>query len=70
MFSEATAIARTPGSCMGLLLLDRRAEVASIDDQGADLVTTTGGRQRFRRRPLPAGTVSLWDLARQNGGAA
>jgi hypothetical protein len=48
---------------MGLVLLLDRCEVASIDEGGADLITATGARQRYRRRPLPADTVSLWDLA-------
>ena len=48
---------------MGLVLLLDRAEVVSIDCDGADLVAATGARQRYRRRPLPADTVSLWDLA-------
>ena len=50
--------------CMGLAPLLDRCEVVSIDDEGADLVTVTGARQRYRRRPLPADTVSLWELAR------
>jgi hypothetical protein len=50
-------------ACMGLVLLLDRAKVAAIDPQGVDLVTATGARQRFRRRPLPGGTVSLWELA-------
>ena len=50
--------------CMGLVLsLDRRAIVA-IDAQGADLVTA-GVRLRFRRRPMPLGTVPLWALAKR-----
>ena len=48
---------------MGLVLLLDRCEVAAIDRDGADLATVTGARQRFRRRPLPPGTVSLWKLA-------
>jgi hypothetical protein len=50
---------------MGLVLLLDRCEVVSIDEAGADLVTTTGARQRYRRRPLPPGTVSLWELVRR-----
>ena len=50
--------------CMGLVLLLDRREVVSIDRDGADLMTVTGARQRFRRRPLPPGTVSLWQLRR------
>lgn len=49
--------------CMGIVLLLDRCEVAGIDERGADLVSATGARQRYRRRPLPAGTVSLWELA-------
>jgi hypothetical protein len=55
--------------CMGLALLLDRCEVIGLDENGADLVTSTGARQRFRRRPLPAGTVSLWQLAWPNGAA-
>jgi hypothetical protein len=50
---------------MGLVLLLDRCEVVGIDDGGADLVTATGARQRFRRRPLPPGTVSLWELVKR-----
>jgi hypothetical protein len=50
--------------CMGLVLLLDRREVVAIDPEGADLVTVTGARQRFRRRPPPPGTVSLWQLRR------
>src|SRR4051794_19789785 len=41
--------------CMALVLLLDRREVVAIDPDGADLVTVTGARQRFRRRPLPRG---------------
>jgi hypothetical protein len=37
-------------------------EIIGIDEDGADLVTETGTRQRYRRRPLPVHTVSLWVL--------
>jgi hypothetical protein len=47
---------------MGLVLLLDRCKVVGIDEGGADLVTTTGDPQRYRRRPLPADTVSLWEL--------
>jgi hypothetical protein len=47
---------------MGLLLMLDRCEVVAIDDEGADLVTVTGARQRYRRRALPLDTVTLWDL--------
>jgi hypothetical protein len=50
---------------MGLVLLLDRCEVVGIDPDGADLVTAGGARQRFRRRPLPPGTVSLWELTRR-----
>jgi hypothetical protein len=48
--------------CMGLALLLDRCEIVSIDENGADLLTAAGARQRFRRRKLPPGTVSLWQL--------
>jgi hypothetical protein len=48
--------------CMGLVLLLDRREVVAVDEDGADLVTDTGATQRFHRRPLPFGTVSLWQL--------
>lgn len=48
--------------CMGLILLLDRCQVVSVDPDGADLVTVTGARQRFYRRPLPPGTVALWEL--------
>jgi hypothetical protein len=48
--------------CMGLLLLLDRWDVVGIDESGADLVI--GGKpQRYRRRPLPASAISLWELA-------
>jgi hypothetical protein len=50
--------------CMGLILLLDCCEIAAIDRDGADLVTASGARQRFRRRPMPPGTVRLWELAR------
>src|SRR3954453_435300 len=50
--------------CMGLVVLLHRCEVVAIDCNGADVVTVTGARQRFRRRPVPPGTVSLWQLRR------
>ena len=50
--------------CMGLVLLLDRCEVVGVDEHGADLVTNTGATQRFRRRPLPHGTISLWELPR------
>jgi hypothetical protein len=48
--------------CMGLVLLLDRWEVSSVDEAGADLVTETGAPLRYRRRPLPGHTVSLWQL--------
>ena|SRR5438477_193030 len=48
---------------MGLVLLLDRARIVSLDSAGADLAVQPGdARQRYRRRPLPPGTVSLWDL--------
>src|SRR5947207_4783725 len=48
---------------MGLVLLLDRARIVALDSAGADLVVQPGdARQRYRRRPLPPGTVSLWDL--------
>ncbi len=47
---------------MGLVLLLDRVEVVGIDQDGADLITRTGAGQRYRRRPLPPDTVSLWQL--------
>lgn len=50
---------------MGLVLLLDRAEVVSIDGHGADLIVNPQvAQQRYRRRPPPVGTVSLWDLRR------
>ena len=49
---------------MGLVLLLDRCEIIGIDEDGADLLTATGDKQRYRRRPLPADTVSLWALSR------
>jgi hypothetical protein len=49
--------------CMGLVLLLDRREIVSIDEHGADLIACPDrARQRYRRRPLPGDTVSLWDL--------
>ncbi len=50
--------------CMGIVLLLDRCEVVGVDELGADVVTNTGVRQRFYRRPLPPGTISLWQLQR------
>jgi hypothetical protein len=50
--------------CMGLVLLLDRVEVVSIDPAGADLRFPDGVMQRYRRRPLPTHTISLWELAR------
>jgi hypothetical protein len=48
---------------MGLVLLLDRARIVSLDSAGADLIVQPGdARQRYRRRPLPPGTVSLWAL--------
>ncbi len=48
----------------GLVLLLDRCEVVGVNEHGADVVTNTDVRQCFYRRPLPRGTVSLWELAR------
>jgi hypothetical protein len=48
--------------CMGLVTLLDRAEVIALDHEGATLKTQIGSQLRYRRRPLPTGTVSLWDL--------
>ena len=59
--------------CMGLVMLLDRVEVVGIDPAGADLVAAAGGAKlRFRRRPLPQHTISLWDLgaAGRTGNAA
>jgi hypothetical protein len=50
--------------CMGLVLLLDRCEVSSVDEAGAALTTETGAPLRYRRRPLPVGTVSLWQLVK------
>ena len=50
--------------CMGIALLLDRWEVSSVDEAGADLVTETGAPLRYRRRPLPGHTVSLWQLVK------
>jgi hypothetical protein len=50
--------------CMGLVLLLDRWEVSGVDEAGADLVTETGAPLRYRRRPLPGHTVSLWQLVK------
>jgi hypothetical protein len=49
--------------CMGLALLLDRCTIIDIDEAGAT-IETTGARQRYRRRRLPPGTVSLWELTR------
>jgi hypothetical protein len=46
---------------MGLVLLLDRCEVVAIDSDGADLLTNTGARQRYRRRTM-SDTVPLWEL--------
>ena len=50
--------------CMGLVLLLDRWKVSSIDEAGADLVTETGTLLRYRRRPVPGHTISLWQLVK------
>jgi hypothetical protein len=49
---------------MGLVMLLDRRQVVAIDELGADLVTASGARQRFRRRLMPPGTIRLWELTR------
>ena len=52
--------------CMGLVLLLDRCRIVGIDAAGADLASTIGdARQRFRRRPMPPGTVPLWQLVQR-----
>jgi hypothetical protein len=48
--------------CKGLLLLLDRMEIVAIDADGAVLRTRTGAAQRWRRRPLPAHAVPIWQL--------
>jgi hypothetical protein len=51
--------------CMGLVMLLDRMGVVGIDPEGDDLIAPAGGAKvRFRRRPLPQHTISLWDLNR------
>ena len=57
--------------CMGLVLLLDRCEIIAVDPAGATLVVTaTGSRQRFYRRPMPPETVPLWRLWEKQGGDA
>ena len=49
--------------CMGLVLLLDRMEVVAIDPEGADLRSPPDAILRFRRRPLPAHKVSLWNVS-------
>ena len=51
--------------CMGLVVLLGDSSIVAIDPHGADVVTAGGARQRFRRRPMPIGTVTLAELARR-----
>ena len=53
--------------CMGLLMLLDRCEIVGIDEGGADLVAGPEARLRYRRRPLPAATISLWQLGQGEG---
>jgi len=48
--------------CMGLVLLLDRCRIVTVDETGADLLTDSGARQRYRLRPLPAHTIPLWEL--------
>jgi hypothetical protein len=52
---------------MGLVLLLDRCEIVGIDEGGADLVASPEARLRYRRRPLPAATISLWQLGQGEG---
>jgi hypothetical protein len=68
-WSDLDAFGCNPGrpdarfDAMGLVLLLDRFEIVGIDEAGADLIATAGGAKlRFRRRPLPDDTVSLWAL--------
>lgn len=47
---------------MGLVLLLDGCRIVDVDEHGADLMTDTGAKQRYRRRPLPTGTIPLWEL--------
>jgi hypothetical protein len=49
---------------MGVVLLLDHCEVVAVDERGADLVANGGARLRYRRRAVPADTVSLWALNR------
>ena len=53
--------------CMGLLMLLDRCEIVGIDEGGADLVASPEARLRYRRRPIPAATISLWQLGKGRG---
>ena len=53
--------------CMGLLMLLDRCEIVGIDEGGADLIASPEARLRYRRRPLPAATISLWQLGQGEG---
>ena len=48
--------------CIGIVLLLDGCRIVDVDEHGADLMTDTGAKQRYRRRPLPTGTVPLWEL--------
>jgi hypothetical protein len=45
--------------CMGLVLLLDRCEIIGIDEDGADLITRTGSKLRYRRRAWPANTYGV-----------
>jgi hypothetical protein len=50
---------------MGVVTMLGDRAIAAIDEHGADLITVSGARQRFSRRPMPVGTTLLWELAPQ-----
>jgi hypothetical protein len=55
---------------MGVIWFLDRWEVVGIDEGGADLATeTVGSLLRYRRRPMPADTVPLWDFVTRPGAA-
>jgi hypothetical protein len=62
VFGCDDAAPTTRRDMMGLVLLLDGCDIASLDESGADLVTAGGARQRFYRRPMPLGTIRLWEL--------
>jgi hypothetical protein len=53
--------------CMGLVLMLDRCMIVDVDADGATLETGTSAL-RYRRRPPPPGTVSLWELKHADDG--